>query len=129
MSAKYVKDLAIVAMTPTADHTALKGYLVANSGGNAAVNTSTTVPALGVILDGEPTTGKDAIALLGGNHGTVKLKAGGAITAFAKLQQKNDGTVIVDAGTGARVIVGLALEAAALNEIFEAMVIFPVIGV
>ncbi len=125
MSAKYVKDLAIIAMTPTADHSALKGYLVANSGGNAAVNTSTTVAALGVILDGETTTGKDAIALLGGNHGTVKLKAGGTITAFARLQQKNDGTVIVDAATGLRVVVGLALEAAVIGEIFEAMIFNP----
>ncbi len=125
MSAKYVKDLVIIAMTPTADHSALKGYLVANSGGSAAVNTSTTVAALGVILDGEPTSGKDAVALLGGNHGTVKLKAGGTITAFARLQQKNDGTVIVDAATGLRVVVGLALEAAVSGDIFEAMIFNP----
>ena len=122
MSAKFVKDFAIIAMTPTADHSANKGYLVVNSSGSAALNASATVAALGVILDGEPTTGKDSIGLLGGNLGTVKLKAGGTITAFTKLQQKNDGTVIVDAGTGSRVIIGMALEAAVNTEIFEAMV-------
>ncbi len=125
MSAKYVKDLAIISMAPTADHSALKGYLVTNSSGSAAVNTSTTVQALGVILDGEAVGGRDAIAILGGNHGTVKLKAGGTVAAFALVQQKNDGTVITDAGTGARVVVGQALEAAVLNELFEAMIIFP----
>jgi hypothetical protein len=128
MSAKFVKDLAIIAMTPTADHSAKKGFLVVNSSGSAALNASATVAALGVILDGETTTGKDSIGLLGGNLGTVKLKAGGNITLFAKLQQKNDGTVVVDAGSGARVLVGLALEAAATDEIFEAMVFYPIIG-
>ncbi len=127
MSAKFVKDLAIIAMTPTADHSTNKGYLVKNSSGSAALNDSATAAALGVILDGEPTTGKDSIALLGGNLGTVKLKAGGTITAFSLLAQKNDGTVIVDAGTGARVVMGRALEAAVSTEIFEAMVFFPVV--
>lgn len=127
-SAKYVRDLAIVPMTPTADHSTNKGYLVTNSSGSAALNTSATVPALGVILDGEPTSGQDSIALLGGNHGTVKLKAGGTIAKFAKVQQKTDGTVQTDAGTGARVIVGVAMESAVSGDLFEAMLIYPIIG-
>jgi hypothetical protein len=55
----------------------------------------------------------------------IRLKAGGTITKWAALQQKNDGTVEVDAGSGARVIVGVALEDAVSGDLFLAIVHSP----
>jgi hypothetical protein len=126
MSAKFVKDLAVIALVAAADHSAKKGFLVKFSSGQAALNDSATVPAFGVILDGEAQGGQDSIGVLGGNLGTVKLKAGGNITLGATLMQKNDGTVVVENTAIARAIVGIALEAAATDELFEAVVISPI---
>lgn len=127
MGAKFVKDLAVITLQPAGseDHSAKKGYLVKLSSGKAALNDSATVPAFGVILDGEANGGVDGIGVLGGNLGTVKLKAGGAITFGARLMQKNDGTVVVENTAVARVVMAIALEAAADTELFEAMVIAP----
>jgi hypothetical protein len=125
-SAKFTKEVAVIALIASADLSTKRGYLCKLATGQAALNDSATVPAFGVILDGEASGGMVSVGVLGGNLGTVKLKAGGAITQGAKLQQKSDGTVIVDdGGTTARVIVGIALEAAADTELFEAITCFP----
>ena len=124
---RFTKDVAVIALTPTADHSTKRGYLVKNSSGSAALNDSGTVPALGVILDGEPTTGKDSIGILGGNLGTVKAKLGGTVAFGALIQQKNDGTVITDAGTGARVVVGRCLEGGVVDELVECVFFPPVV--
>ncbi len=122
---KFAREEAVLALTPTADHSAKRGYLVKNSSGSAALNDSATVPAMAVILDGEPTTGKDSVALLRGGVPPVKLKASGTIAKFDLVQQAADGTVVTDAGTGARVLVAVAMEAAAAGELFEAAVFAP----
>lgn len=122
---RFTKDVAVLALVAAADHSAKRGFLVKLSSGQAALNDSASVPAFGVILDGEKAGGMDSVGVLGGNLGTVKLKAGGAITQGSKLQQKSDGTVVVDDGATARVIVGEALEDAADTELFEAITCFP----
>jgi hypothetical protein len=124
-SAKFTKEVAVLALVAAADLSEKRGFLAKLSSGQAALNDSASVPAFGVILDGETTGGMVSVGVLGGNLGTVKLKAGGTITLGAKLQQKSDGTVIVDDAATARVIVGIALEAAVVDELFEAIVCFP----
>jgi len=123
---KFAREVAVIALTPTADHSTNKGFLVKLSAGSAALNDSATVSAFGVILDGETTAGKDSVGVLGGNLGTVKLKASGAIAQGALVKQAADGSVVTDAA-GARVVVGKALEAAAAGELFEAIVFNPVV--
>lgn len=103
----------IISLTPAADYSAKQGYLVTHDGTTATVSASATLRATGVILDG----GKDAndkvtVGLLGAINGTVRMCAGGAISAGAWVQQDTDGQVLTDAGSGGRTIVGQALEAA-----------------
>jgi len=127
MSALFKRISAVVALIAIADHSDKAGHLVKLDGGKAAINDSATAEAYGVLLDGEEEGGSDSVAILGGNIGTVKFKAGGAITQGARLAQKNDGTVIVDPAAGDRVIVGKALEAAAEGELFEGIGVFPIV--
>jgi hypothetical protein len=112
-----IREDGIISLTPAADYTAKRGYLVTHDGSTATVSASATVRANGVILDGNPTaagyaTEKVTVGLLGSIKGTVLMCAGGAISAGAWVQQDTDGQVLTDAASGARVIVGQALEAA-----------------
>lgn len=123
---------AIIPLTPAADHTDKEGYFVELSSGNAAIVNATTDIPLGVILEGRPTTGKDSIAIsAGGLSGTVKVKVKGSspgtIALGTLLQLHSDGTVLADAGTGARVLVAQALEAGAADELIEAVLFKPVV--
>jgi len=128
MSSLYSRGNAILPFTPSADHTDKEGYLVTLAVDTATISTSATVPAEGVILDGRPTTGKSAIGILGGLAAPIRMRASGAIVKGDRLQQAADGTVVTDAGPGtARVVVGLALEAAVSGQLFEAVAFTPMI--
>ncbi len=126
-------DKAIVAMTPTADHREKRGFFVTAAAGLAAlVVTPATDDPYGVILDGEDTTGKDSVALCGGNAGPVKVKlaaAPGTVVAGTRLQLSatTAGTAGADAGTGARVVCARALEAGEANELIMAILLAPII--
>lgn len=122
-----IKTNAIISLKPTADHSAKEGFFVKNSSGDAAlVSVATDIP-LGVILDGEDTSGRDSVAIAGGYSGTCHVKAGGAISKGNFLQLAADGTVIADDGaTAGRVLVGRALEDAAADELCEAVIFVPV---
>lgn len=124
------RDNAIVAQTPAADYTAKKGYLVDLASGTATISTSATTPAKGVILEGNDTaagyaTEKVSVGILGALKGTVPMRCGGTITAGAQVCQHTDGTVITDAGTGARTAVGIALESGVSGENIEVAPITP----
>jgi hypothetical protein len=124
-----VNDKALVALTPTADQSDSEGLFVEASGLNAAVvNNAADIP-LGVIIDGEPTTGKSTIAISGAYSGIVTVKVAptspGAINRGTYLTLRNDGTVQADAGSGARVRVARALEAGAANELIQAILTEP----
>lgn len=112
-----VRDEAIYAFTPATDFgggdptTNKVGYLVTVAGDVATLSASAAVHANGVILDVEGTDGKAAIGILGGKLGPVSMRAGGVIAKGAKVQQGADGRVVTDAAAGARVVVGIALEA------------------
>jgi hypothetical protein len=126
MSALKARGEAILPFTPSADQTGKEGYLTDLAGDTATVSSSATTPAKGVILDGAAAGGKSSIGILGALSGTVRVRAGGAITKGAEIQQGSDGRVVTDAGTGARVIVGVALEDAVEGQIIEAALRTPV---
>ena len=125
-----VNEKAILALTPTTDQSDLEGYFVEASGANVAVVNSAADIPLGVIVDGEPTTGKSTIALSGAYAGIVTVKATatapGTINRGTFLTLKSDGTVQADAGSRARVQVARALESAAAGELFQAILLQPV---
>jgi len=96
------------------DFSAKTGLLAANSGtaNLLVVNTSTTVPAVAVILNGQNSSLPTDMGVLGA-IGPVRLWASGAINKYQRVQQDGAGGVVVDAGAGnQRVVVGVALEAA-----------------
>jgi hypothetical protein len=126
-SALLARENNIILVTGV-DYTDKEGYLVKAAAGVDALNDSKTVPAFGVILDGAAAAKNSSVGILGALSGSVRLKAGGAIKQFDRLEQKNDGTVVSDEGAGtARVVVGVALEDAAAGDLFEAATLAPVI--
>jgi hypothetical protein len=127
MSSLYARGNAIVPFTPSASQEDKEGYLVDLAGNVATISASASVPAKGVILEGQNTTGVSSIGILGGLAAPVRLRAGGTIAKGAELQQNNDGTVLTDAGAGnARLIVGIALEAAVAGQLFDAVTHTPI---
>lgn len=127
MSSLYSRGNAIVAFTPSASQIDKEGYLVDLAGNVATISSSASVPAKGVILEGKDITGVSSIGILGGLAAPVRLRASGNIAKGAEVQQAADGTVLTDAGNGnARLIVGVALEAAVAGQIFDAVVHKPV---
>lgn len=127
MSSLYARGNAIIPFTPSASQEDMEGYLVDLAGDTATISSSSSVPAKGVILEGQDTTGVSSIGILGGLAAPVHLRAGGTIAKGAELQQNTDGTVLTDAGSGnARLIVGIALEAAVAGQLFEAVTHTPI---
>lgn len=120
---------AIFPLTPTADHTGLEGYFILPTG--ALVSSATAAVPLGVITEGQPTTGKNAVAL----HnfaGTVKVKLSatpGSVIAGSSLvlDGTTQATVKLDPATGARIRVARALEAGVAGELIEAVLVDPAI--
>jgi hypothetical protein len=126
MSSLYARGNAIVPFTPSASQEDMEGYLVDLAGDTATISSSASVPAKGVILEGQETTGVSSIGILGGIAAPVRLRAGGTIAKGAEIQQNTDGTLITDAGSGARLIVGVALEAAVAGQLFDAVTHTPI---
>ena len=125
---KLLLDQGVIALTPTADQTLLRGYFVEASSGSAAICNAATDLPIGVIVDGGLTTGKSSIAVSPGLVVPVKVTATspGTVVLGTYLTLKNDGTVQADAGSGDRVQVARALESAAAGEIISAVLINPV---
>jgi hypothetical protein len=97
------------------DFSALTGSLVANSAtaGLLVANTSATVPAVAVCLDGQGAQGVPSNMGVLGAIPPVRLIAHGAINKFQRVQQDATGGIVADAGAGnQRVVIGVALEAA-----------------
>lgn len=117
------------------DFTGKEGYLVtsntlagAGTAGLLNIAASLTVPACAVVLDGIDSARQSTMMALGGD-GAVRLRAHAAIQIYDRLAQFSDGTVITDPGPGTgRVIVGVALEAAAAGDFFMAKTLTPTIA-
>lgn len=122
-----LRQSAILPLTPAVDHSDYESYFVKLSAGKAAIVTSATDLPFGVILDGEDTDGQDSIAVCGGNAGPCEVKLNGIVSKGAYLQLESDGTVITDAETGARVLVGIALESGVAEEKIPAVLITPIV--
>lgn len=126
MSALFKRAVAVDCLTPATDHSGKRGYLVKlDSNKNAALVSSAADIPYGVILDGEDINGKDSVAVLGGNLGTVVVKVQNAVTKGAKGVVYSDGRVAVDPGTGARVAVCLFMEDGTADELVEAIPLLP----
>ena len=125
---KLALDVGIMAITPTADQTNYRGYFVEASSGSAAICNAATDLPIGVIVDGQPTTGQSSIAVASGLAVKVKVTgtSPGTIALGTYLTLKSDGTVQADAGSGARVQVARALESGAAGELITAVLINPV---
>jgi hypothetical protein len=134
MSSPYsARAGAVIEAVGAADLSEKRGYLVtlAAVAGvlTATVSASATVPVVGVVMNGEAVANKSSIGILGApGIGTVYMKASGVIAAGARVQQAADGTIVTDAGAGnARVVVGVALEAAAAGDLIEVAPLAPMI--
>ena len=117
-SALQAKGNAIYAETAT-DLSAAIGKLVTFAAGAPSVNASTTIPAVGIVLDsrkrqaltGGVTYYDNAIGILGALPGPVRAvisSSSAALNFGDTLQQAADGTLTTDLGTGnARVVVAV----------------------
>ncbi len=119
MSALFLRSLPIIALTGATDLSTKRGFTVTVANDVATLSASATVPARGVILEGRPTTEVSSIGILGSMPGTVAMKTSGAITKGDRVQQAADGTIVTDAGTGSRVVIGTALENAVSGDLIE----------
>jgi len=127
MSSHLVRESAIIPVSTLASYHGLEGRLVNLSGDTVELSSSALVPATGVLLDAGDRDGNQAVLfVLGPPGGTIRVKASGTITKGDRLQQGADGTFVTDAGSGARVVVGVALESAVSGDLFEAALHVPV---
>lgn len=119
---------ALLPLTPTADHTGKEGYAVSAAG--ALMASATAVP-YAVIVEGQPTTGKDTVApFAGGVAGVIKVKlhtTPGTVNRGTRLISHTDGTFKADGGSGARVQCAEAQETGAAGELIEAVLITPLV--
>jgi hypothetical protein len=110
------------------DFSNANGLLVADNAGALTVNASATAPAVAVVLDGLPPGRPTSMGTLGKTP-PIRLRSGGTISQFSRLVQNAAGQVVADPGPGtARVIVGLALEAAVAGDFFLVDPCFPTIA-
>jgi len=117
-----------------ADLSAALGKLVVFTAGVPAVSASATVPATGVVLDGNVAAKQSSIGMLGGNLPPVRalISASSAqLYPGDKLQQAADGTLTKDLGAGnARVTVATLTDenGAVAGDLAEVSFQTPVIG-
>jgi hypothetical protein len=127
MSTRYLRAAAILAIAAAADLTGKEGFPYKLDAENKAVLCSaiTDVPH-GIILAVTPDGLEITAAVLGGNHGTVGVKLGAAVTDLRKmLTIRADGTAESDDAAGARVGFALPLEVGEAGEIIECVVFRP----
>lgn len=125
-SALASRGNAVISITGV-DYSGKEGYLVKSASGTHALNDSKTVPAKFVVLDGNTSTKDTSVMPLGGGE-VVKLKLGGTVKKGDTLEQKNDGTVVVDENAStARVVIGIALEDGVSGDLIDAITCTPII--
>lgn len=124
MSASTTRTNAIISHTGV-NFSGKEGYLLKENSGALAVNDSTSAAARAVVINGEVAANDSTVGILGALSGTVRLKLSGTVTKYALLQQASDGTVVTDAGTGSRVLVGVALEGGVSGDLIEVATLAP----
>lgn len=125
------RTIALIALTAAADLTGKEGYFVKVAPDNTSVTpvaAATDIP-LGVV-SAEAAQGANAGILIGaGFSGTTRVKLSatpGNVVLGSLLVLTADGSVKLDPGSGARVVVAQALESGSANERIEAVLISPV---
>lgn len=125
-----LRSTGIIQATPPSDYSALEGYgvtLGVTSGVlTATVSASATVVIEGIIAEAGTVAQGVSVAVPGSTPGGIHVKLSGTVTAGDKLQQAADGTFVTDAGTGARVVVGIALESGVSGDLIEMLMQTPV---
>jgi len=121
-----VRAIAIIALTPAADHSDAEGYFVKLIAGVPVVCDAVTDVPFGILIDGEEAGGVDSVGICGGNLPTVRVKLSGSVDKGDTLQLHSDGSCVVDAESGARVVVGQALEDGVSGDLIEAVILTPV---
>lgn len=120
----------IIKATPAADYSSHEGYgmtlAVASNVLTATVSASASVRIKGIVTEAGTVAQGVSLAVPGNCPGGVHVKLGGTVAAGAFIQQHTDGTFITDAETGARVIVGIALEGGVAGDLVEALLQTPV---
>ena len=118
-------EIALVRMSNKAstDLTGKEGYVAVYDSGLALAATANLAGALGVIVEGGANSSDVAIA--GAFGGIVRCKAGGSISCGAKVKVVNGGTV-ESYSSGAGTVIGVALQAAAADELFEVALRTPI---
>lgn len=119
----------IVRLVPAADYSTNEGYGVTIAAGVATLAASLTVPIDGVIVEAGTVSQGVGVMLIGNGVGgcDVKLSGAGPFAQGTKLVQNNDGTFIIDPGTGTnRVNVGVLNEAGVTGDLREAFLRTPV---
>ena len=104
------------------DLTGKEGFVAVYDSGLKLAATASLGAALGVITEGGAESSDIAIA--GAFGGIVRCKAGGAIAVGDKLKVVDGGTVEAYS-SGAGTVIGVALQAAAQDELFEAALLTP----
>jgi hypothetical protein len=112
----------LISATAGADHTGKEGYFVEASGtGTVTVANAATDRPCGVIVSGAESGSEDSIALPGGE---ALVKLNGTVKKHDEIQIESDGTVIKNAGSGSRVVVGQMLEGGVSGDLKRAF-LFP----
>lgn len=109
MSTLASRSNPIYALTGV-DLSAALGKLVTFAAGVPAVSASATVPAMGIVMDGNTALKNSTIGFLGANLPPVRALISAASAALFPgdaLQQAADGTLTKDTGAGARVVCGI----------------------
>ena len=119
------KETALVRMANKAstDLTGKEGYVAVYDSGIALAATANLAGALGVIVEGGSSASDVAVA--GAYGGVVRCKAGGTIACGAKVKVVNGGKVEAYA-SGAGTVIGVALQAAAADELFDVALRTPI---
>lgn len=119
----------IVQATPAADYSSYEGYGVTlgitSFKLTATLSASATVVVEGIITEAGTVAQGVAVAIPGSVCGSVHVKLSGTVTGGDKLIQVADGTFVTDSGSGARVVVGIALESGVSGDLIEMAVQTP----
>lgn len=128
MKTSLARTNAVLSLEANENLTGAVGRFIVITSGKAALVTTTAQKPFGVLLTDGLAGERVTVALCsGGLAGTVRVKLAGTVSIIGSdIQTTAIGKVITDAGTGARVVVGQALETGVADELIEAVLFKPV---
>lgn len=125
MSTIYARNTAIIPIVAALTLAGKEGYFYKLDASNQAIAIAAVTDVPDGLIGDVATDGLEISGLKqGGNHGTVRVKLGAAVTDLRKdLTLRADGSVESDDSAGARVIVARPLETGAADELIEAVLV------